>query len=286
MIDSKIIHIRSQDSIKYNDNSNNITFTLSEPVIVSEKEDIVVQILNCSIPYSFYNVNYSNKYLDLMENNTPFTVVFDEGNYSAVQFAHTLENLLNQNSPNSCLYSVSYNKFTNKMRISLSNTDINVSLLFSSGIHSKYDCQYILGFYKKQDYPFNSLNPLISDSAVNVSPYDSIYIHSNLGITNQYATNSKNISNILIKIPISSVPFSYINWENKTNDLKYKTFLKTIQTINLSLHDADGDMIDILNANWYITIMFQIIQKDKYFVLPRDDMLKVKIVDDIENTNP
>jgi hypothetical protein len=285
MVNSKIIHIRSQDAIKYDDNSNYISFALSEPIVVSEKQEIIVQVLNCSIPYSFYNVNYINKYLDIKENNDIFTMIFEEGNYSAVQFAHTLENLLNQNSPNNCNYSVSYNKFTNKMIISISTANVMVSFLFLSGENSKYDCQYILGFYKKQDYSFNSLNNLVSDSAVNVSPYEAIYIQSNLGITNQYATNSKNLSNILIKIPITSTPFSYINWENKTENLRYKSYLTTIQTITLSLNDADGDLIDILNANWYMTVMFQIVEKNDYFILPRDDLVKVKILDDQNNEN-
>lgn len=275
---AKIVHIRSQDCLNINDKSDNIVFSLSETITCEEDEEILVEVINCSIPYSFYNINYSNKYLDISENGNIFTILLEEANYTATQFASIVQSKLTEASPNGLTYTVTYDRYTNKLKFRVSDNSAVVSFLFISGQNSKYDCQHIMGFYRKDDYMFTN-SELISDSTVNMSPYEAIYIHSNLGITNQYHTSSKNLSTILAKIPITSAPFTYIQFENTSEKYQNQTNLKSIQMINLSLKDADGFPIDINNNFWFITLKFIPQKMRNPFTLPRD-LIPVEVIDE------
>lgn len=285
---SFISHIRSQDCYKIDGNSDNIVCSLSEAITCSEDEEIFVEVINVSIPFSFYNINFSNKYLNIKEtdlnNNNPqfFTIVLEEGNFSATQISQLLKIKLNEASPKNFQYDLIYNKYTNKLTFVLNSANAKATFLFSSGQNSRFDCQFVLGFKSDTgDISFQTGQSLTSNSTMNVSSIESIYIHSNLGITNQYESSSKNISSILMKIPVNNIPFSYIQWENTAN-IKFISSLQVIQNIELALRDMDKDRIDLNNNDWYISIRFDIHRKseDRIFRLKRDQLIDVEIADE------
>lgn len=279
----KIVQFRSQDASYSNDTW---TFTLPEAIVATEQEEIAIEVINASIPYSFYGVNYANKYLNVTEseedgsNPVSYLLTLTEGNYNAIQFLSLFQSAINSRSlvvGKSYVYSTSYDKFTNKATITLTSSNARSDFLFGSGADSNFDCEFLLGFHGGLDRTVTSSASLTSNSTMNMSPYEAVYIHSpNLGIVNSYETKTKNLSTILIKIPITSLPFSFIQWEN-TQNLRYKSTRNVIGTISFTLKDLDGDDIDIQNNNWYLSIKFLLLPKSDVFRVSRpDDMVPIE----------
>lgn len=278
----KIIHFRSQDAT-YLDGV--WSFTLTEAIAVGENEEIGIEVINCSIPYSFYNINYANKYLDVIEseadgsNPVAYTITLTEGNYNAIQFLTLFQSAINigsSTSGKSFTYNITYDRYTNKATFNITTSNAKTQFLFSSGANQRFDCEFLLGFFGG-DVSFTNSSPITSNSTMNMSPYEAVYIHSpNMGIVNSYDTKNKNLSTILIKIPVNNVPFSFIQFENTIN-LRYKSTRNTIGTITLALKDGDGDDIDIQNNNWYISLKFLILPKENVFRVSRpDDMVPIE----------
>lgn len=270
---TKIIHIRSLDCLFVN---NTYTVNLNEAITALADEEIVIEVLNASIPYSFYNVSKSNKFLSIREediggaNPIDYNLELVEGNYNAIQFVSMFQTTINQQSitkGKSFIYQCIYKKLTNNVEITLSSINSQSNFLFKTGILERFDCQFLLGF-SFNDFAFDTNTPLIGDGAVNMSPFDAVYITSNLGIVNQYDTRNGNLTNILTKIPVNSLPFSYIQFTNIQN-LSYKTNRTTIQSLQFELVDYDGDAIDVRFANWFLSIKLSIIKKQNVFVVPR-----------------
>jgi hypothetical protein len=275
----KIIHIRSQDCLFLN---NVYSFSLNESINCEEGEELNVEVLNTSIPYSFFNVNGTNKFLSIREaeldgsNPVDWNLQLIEGNYNAITFLSAFQTAINLQSialGKSYNYSVAYQKLTNTVLFTLNSSNAKTEFLFRTGILERFDCQYLLGF-SFEDFSFDSNNTLTSNGSVNMSPYDAVYIYSNLGIINQYDTLSKNLSNILIKIPINSLPFSYIQYTNDAR-LVYKSSRTVIQSIELETLDFDADPIDLRFANWFISIRFFFTKKDVFKVPRPTDLIPV-----------
>jgi hypothetical protein len=167
-------------------------------------------------------------------------------------------------------YNITWDRYTNTAVYSIVNANAKCQFLFGTGVNKDNSLRRVMGFTEK-DFSFTSSVALDTDSVMNMSPFDAVYIHSNLGITNSYETKSKNLSNILIKIPITTLPFSYIQWEN-TILLTYASYRTTIQTVELAVKDMDGNNFNLNNANWYMSIKFIIEKKDSVFqpVRPND----------------
>lgn len=279
----KTVHINSRDCEKPQNLSSRITLTLSNAITCSEEEEIFVDLLNCSIPFSFYNVNYSNKFLNVSESlggpSSTFTIQLDEGNYNVLQFIAEVARLLNLHSALGFSYNVTYNKYRNKITIATTTLGATVSFLFHTGPDHIYDMQWLLGFYKPQDYTFTELVPLVSDSTANMSPLSTIFIHSNLGVVDSYESNQRNISTILAKVPINATPFNFIQYEPSRN-IRSLSNLQTIQNVTLWLTDEAGFLLDLNQNEWYVSLEFTIVRKDdgRVFRLVRnEEMLNVEV---------
>ena len=273
----RILHIRSQDCTKI---EGTWSVILPENIAVNSDEEISVEIINASIPYSFYNVNYANKYLSIREeeiggaNPVDWTLTLTEGNYNAITFLSAFQTAINSQSTSlgkGFTYTTTYNKLTNTATIALTSPNSQTNFLFRTGAQERFDCQYLLGF-TFEDFQFTTSSSLTSDASMNMSPYDSVYVYSNLGIVNAYDTKTRNLTNILVKVPIISLPFSYIQWEN-TQNLSYKSNRSLINEIQIQMKDFDGDDIDLRNANWYMSIKFIITKKSNVFTVSRPNEL-------------
>lgn len=270
-MNSKIININSKDCTKIDDNTNQIVNNINEPIVAREDEIITIEVIDCVIPFSCYNVNYLNKYLNVFEaklngsHSATFTIEMPVGNYNVLQFASTLQTILNTNSPGNHTYTITYDKFTNKFTFTVGN-NCQAIFLFKTGTDSYRDMQLLLGFYKKEDYYFDHNNPLISDSTANMSPIDSYYIHSNFLLANTYSSKSKNITDLLIKLPINVQPFAFVIYKPYTT-LEYIINQNVVNYIYLSVRDSDGDLVNLNNNDWNISLKFTIRKKNDYWDL-------------------
>lgn len=275
----KTVHINSRDCEKVQGSTSQISLTLSNAISCAEDEEIFVDLLSVSIPFSFYNINYSNKFLNVRESTSDyFTIQLQEGNYNVLQFINQVTTQLNSHSPNGYTYVLTYNKYTNKITFSTPTIGAQIAFLFSSGVDHIYDMQYLLGFYIVKDYTFSDLTSITSDSTCNMSPLSTIFIHSNLGIVDSYESNQRNISTIFAKVPINTTPFQFIQYE-PTRNIRSLSNLSVIQTIILWLTDENNFLLDLNNNEWYVSIEFTTMKKDtsRIFKLLRDELLNVEI---------
>jgi hypothetical protein len=275
----KILHVRSQDCV-YDSVSGIWTTNIPEGIACSIDEYIRIEVINAAIPYSFYNINETNRFLDIREseedgsNPVSYTLVLPIGNYNVIQFCSIFQstiNTLSASSGKSFTYTVAYDKFLNKATFVVSSANAKCEFLIASGVNERINAQFLMGFTLK-DFAFTTSTSLTSDATMNMSPYDAVYIYSNLGITNAYDTKTKNLSNILIKIPITTLPFSYIQYENDQLTT-FASYRSTIQSIEFSLKDMDGFDFNLNNGNWFISIKFVIEKKESTFRPTRPDEL-------------
>lgn len=281
---NRVVHIRSRDC-SYN--SGVYTVGLKEPIFCLPNEEILVELAFASIPYSFYNVesNYNNK-LDIIEselngsNPVSSTISLAVGNYNALQLLSALQSNLNANTQKTITYTITYDKNTNKATFSTTTPNRKVQFLFASGINFDIDCMELLGF-TVGDYSFDTNTTLISNSTMNVSPYDAVYIRSgSFGITNNYETKNKGISDILAKIPINTVPFGFITWTNDMR-LSYISIKQVIEYMEIRITDLDGNDLNLRDNPWTISLVFAIREKKASVFKPLrpNEQLPVEIQD-------
>ena len=248
------IHLNSQYASSYN-NGNNADCNFSLPNI--EAEDgyyIHLSVLTCVIPYSFYNIDWSNNCLFYQEivaelngvniqvNNT--TLYIQSGNYNAIQLA----SYLTSNLPRT---TVTYSTITGKY------TFVNSTYNFI--INSQYsNCLSLLGCSTNDLYNTSALKMLVSNTPANLSPRQCICINTNLptgNINNQLGSNRS----IICSIPIISLPFSLITYNN-FNGAKFNLYSNFFNNISLRLTDQTGTTLNLNNQYFSITLQLDIIK--------------------------
>lgn len=263
-----IIHINSADCDKLNpNNTNHIRFNIAP--LGNEDYEIYIALLTATIPYSFYNVNDLFRFLSIRESitSTPTTffnidIEVPAGNYSITQLQSALLTALNNGTQLGVVYTLSYDRITNKLTFGTSTVDRTIEFLFVSGNKSAVDLQNIIGF-NFQDVSFDSTNSLTSTKPCNVSPYSNIFIVApSLNITSQISSKFGNFSNILNKVPIRNTPNSFIFFENDLF-IQYRSGLSRLDNIELLLTDEDFDLIDIQNVNWFASLKIVLKPKNR-----------------------
>lgn len=244
-----VFHIDSKNATRIN-STHSILYSLGSPLYALADEDMFLQVISFTIPYSFYNINSTNRFLSVMENGFDvFTINIPTGNYNILQIIDLVRTRLNQHSPNGLLYTMSYDRIQN--RISMSVSHGSATLLFGSGQNVIFDMEELLGFSGGIDRTL----PAVSNSTCNVQTYSNIFVlNSSFGISNQYSSVNGNMSRILAKIPVNtSSSYSYIYY---TNDLllTYKCSISSFTEIDLSLVDQDQDPIDLNGNNFFCSL--------------------------------
>ena len=232
------IHLSSALANKYNDGlTSDCEFNLPTIEIPSNFH-IHVSVENTAIPYTFYNINSSNNYLQYYENGNIKNHTITPGNYSTTS-------LINELLQTMTTYTITYSPITNKL--TFSNT-------YNFSFYNASTCLALLGFSGPASSTNNSLT---SDICVNLSPYRCICIGSNLK-TFSVNTLLPNNQSILASIPINTAPNSIIIYENK-NNFKCNTYTNTINNIHIRLMDHKFNTLDLNGLHWTITLKFDII---------------------------
>lgn len=281
-----VVHINSGDCEKLNgSNTNHILCKI--PTLGDTGNNITIQLLTATIPFSFYNINNLFRFLSLRESETAdpsdfvnIDISVPEGNYSITQLQSELQSQLNGNTVKGVNYILSYNRISNKLTFSTDTSGKTITLLFDTGNLAHVDLQNVLGF-NREDYSFSIASSLTSVKPCNVSPYSNIYIVApNLSITSQINSKFGNYSTILNKVPINNVPNSFIYYENDLF-VKYRSGLTSISTIELKLTDEDGDLIDINGVNWFTSIKIILTPTSRSNIMDflNNPLLPVQLID-------
>ena len=243
------IYLNSNSADKYFDNNiSNCEYKL--PFIETpDGFHLYLSVVNCQIPYSFYNINSSNNKLvyQLFQiiNNvetyfTAVTITIPVGNYSITTLMTTLKSLLTSS------FTLSYNNTSNKLTFTHSTYNFILS--------STSTCLSILGF-SGSSLKSTSLN-LTSDSCVNMITIKNIQIQSNF-VTYNISKSLVNNFSILCCIPINHVPFSMITYNNY-NKFRTNLFVNHICHVRIKLTDEFGNLLDLNGCHYSLTLQLDV----------------------------
>jgi hypothetical protein len=193
------IYLNSKDASKYNNNSLSDCQFILPNIEIPDGYHIYLSINHATIPYSFYNVNLMNNYLSYICDTITYDLTFPVGNYNLNQIISYLNtNLIN--------ITVSYSNITNK---------ITFTSLYNIQLQSISTCFNLLGFIDGLTYNSNSL-PLTSNKSIDLVYTKYILIDTNFTTYNILFSQPNNNS-ILCMVPVSSYPFSLIQYTNTNN---------------------------------------------------------------------
>jgi len=245
------VHLNSRDAKRLNSSFNShLEFNL--PMIqYTTFFTLFLSIAHAAIPYSFYAINETNNILnyslitfdDDTTNNE--TITLRPGNYTSGSLISELQQLLGAN------FNVSYSDVTNKVTFKHITNDI-IFYQVNNSILS------ILGF-DVETYTYFSSNKkvLTCDFMLNLFTVRNLCI-STLFITENVMSKNKS-STILCSIPITTTPYTVINYINLI-DHKVNLDTNIFNHIIIKITDQDGNFLNLNNQHFNITLQIDVVE--------------------------
>jgi len=241
------IHLNSKFATKFNNyHYSDVDFAL--PVIeAASQHTIYISVLHAVIPYSFYNINSTNNVLYFYEHTAdpPITTILNipYGNYNANQLATYFTNNLPRTT---CTYSGIVNKFT------FVNTTYDFKILTANST-----CNNLIGLGDNDLNTTSFGKSLTLPKQVNLAQIRMINVATNLqtGCINNF---SNNLQDVLICIPVTTNPYSLINYVN-SNNFSVNINTNVMNYINIKLLDQDGRHLELNQQYFSITLQLEIV---------------------------
>jgi len=210
-------------------------------------QDIHIQLSSCEIPVSFYNFSSNLNNLNLFVDGIS-SLVLTEQNYS-------IDEMVEEITSSSFPYSATIDY--QKAKITLTNTDATSHTINFSEASSR-NLAKALGF-NRTDVVVGSGGSIISDDVVNLNTIHSIFVHTNLPVTNVITTTNNNYRNIIQKIPVTKSFGDVLNYNPYQSSL-FSTVLNIneINNFRISLRDQNDVLIDFNDVNFEISFLFEI----------------------------
>lgn len=265
----RVLHLRSQDATIRGSGdyaSTDLYFNIDQNLTPEKDEALLVSINSAEIPYSYFPVNANNKTLKFFESSDATAgnlgaktdVVLVAGEYTGAELATELQRAIRASNGRND-YTVAFTGATTKLTIT-QPTDISFRFDFTTSAKYAYS---LLGFTRdlKTGTDNGGNHTLVSDTAINVSGDNAIYIRCPLSNTNTYESRHKGISDILAKIPIKVNYNEVIYYEPVVYN--FKSQLPKGQAINdlsLRLTNKDNELIDLNGLEWELSIMIETIK--------------------------
>ena len=217
-------------------------------------QDIHIQLSSCEIAHSYYNftsaLNNINLYVD-----GSVSLQISPAHYSIYEMI----DYINSSSASSFPYSAEFKSQTNK--IIFTNTDNTQHIINFGGVESQ-GLAKIFG-YNLTDVTLGAGGSIISDYSINFNVIHSLFVHTNLSISNVITSTNGNYRNILQKIPVN-VPFSKVISYNPYMSSQFSSIVNTteIKNLEISIRDQNDKLLDLNNINYEISFMIEVHQRD------------------------
>jgi len=233
------IHLNSKNADRFINGTSDIEFDL--PLIEAPlQHTIYLSVQHLVIPYSFYNIDSNNNFLNYIIGETTYNIYIETGNYNPYQLINVLQNIMQG-------FTITYDSIKNKF--TFTNNSYEFTILNSS------TCLRLIGF----ENTIFSVNKIVTSiNSINLQSHHCVCVQSNL-LTGSINSANKYESNIICSIPVDKPPFSMITYINH-NNLKYNLFNNVISTMRLKLTDQNNNLIDLNGCNWSCTVQLEIIK--------------------------
>jgi len=264
---SKLLYISSSkipEQLKKNTLNTYFTIQLASPIIANDKEHILMSLYSASLPMSFYNIksNENRFYItaNFIDNSTYTAEIFiDPGNYNINQIYSAIKSKLAQvqlpTIGNMDVITFTYIPQLNKTSI-IVNTNtyniISVTINWELSTISK-----ILGF-TNLNQTINLNNLIISPNMILLYDIFSIFIKTNIGITNNYDQNG-DFTDILERIPVVD-PYKVKFFEPPAQQHKTLIKSKAVSIFDVKITDQDDNLIDFNGLPFELVFKFDIVK--------------------------
>lgn len=283
--------------------TSNFTYTLVKPIILrNPSHHLEIKIKQATIPYSFtqvlapynvmtFNLNINGTYVSPTvisggTNTFGLTITITEASYNINSLLSEVSTkLLARIGFGSALgTNFTYNSSTGRVTLGLTGTAIVwVQFLTNNDITKMLGLTTIRYFGRSNS---NTVN-ITGDQSVNVSPATNLYIRSNTlkqntAYENIYSQNDS--SNILLQIPIRTLPNTWIMYSNEL-DIRSRLTNPIIDSIQFEISDNRGYPITLNNLPMYLMISIYEVRPDilnenlSYNTIKEIDLLQDNTID-------
>jgi hypothetical protein len=233
------IHLNSKNADRFINGTSDIEFDL--PLIEAPlQHTIYLSVQHLVIPYSFYNIDSNNNFLNYIVGETTYNIYIETGNYNPYQLINVLQNIMQG-------FTITYDSIKNKFTFS--------NNYYEFGFLNTSTCLRLIGF---ENTIFSVNKTVTSINSINLQSHHCVCVQSNL-LTGSINSANKYESNIICSVPVDKPPFSMITYTNH-NNLKYNLFNNVISTMRLKLTDQNNNLIDLNGCNWSCTVQLEIIK--------------------------
>ena len=223
-----------------------------------------VSVVNAQFPYSFYNINEFNNYINVNGHD----YYFDYGNYNVNSFITMWKTTITNITGS---WTVSYNNITNKLLFSTQN-----AFTFTDN-NKKNSIFTMLGFLPNitmSSFTNGSIQSLMSVTVVNFCGPMRLNIKtSSFNISNNYDTSEKGRTMTLASVPVNAPAGGIISYNNFT---QFKSIFKNheISTLQIDIEDENNNPIIFDNKDWTITLQIDIVNEVIHTLDNLDDVYK------------
>jgi len=260
--------------------SGDFVITVPSHLLTCQPHQRLRVVLNdLVLPYTWYNVQESNRYFEVVEHWTSLGGVTDEtvriaidvGSYSALELRDAVALKLNTASGLLLTYSVSFSRITSKMEfIARASVYPPVSFNFTSQMsHLGGSSHKLLGFESSSLNSFADIGDgmlLSSTRSISTMLTDALMLHTDLLNTNvdrgSGDMSSFHLSNVFAKIPINTSPFNNILFTNTNDDYLINITDKRLSILRVWLTTSEHQLIT-LNDDFSMTLKVEVIEDDE-----------------------
>lgn len=236
---SRVFNLGSNAAIKKNNGSFLSDVEVQFPNIHFKDKvvrEIMLSITHAEIPNSFYLVNGTNNRLVI--NASTYTI--PQGNYNAITFQTAISSFLTGLG-----ITITYSLVTNKYTF-VSGSPFTIQATSTCGRFIGLGNTSVTG------------STIISPYVCNFLPIPRLLFRSTSFNTSNY-NGSDASTDLLLSVQNSSASGALILWNNYSQ-LKYDiTHLDTLNIVDLTVTDDDGNLIDFNNCDWYLTFRIEYI---------------------------
>jgi hypothetical protein len=235
---SKLVFLNSANA-RYIPEESLYIWSFTETLQCPANHSFLISVRDAQIPFSYYQINANNNRYYV--NGVLFTI--PQGNYNVIE-------LINQLKFNHPTFTFNYKETTNKLTIA-SSTPFRI----------ENDTSYepflrVLGFRKDI---YEGQSSYTSDSVVNLSGYNNLFIYSNLTHMNLDSTANRG-SNVMAKVPVSALPNGIIFYEMPAAGIKQVITHHSISEVKLQLLDTLYFPLHLNYVDWSVTIQVEIVR--------------------------
>lgn len=237
------IFLNSKTADKYYDGyTSNCLFNLP-PLIFPRAKAMYVSVQSASIPYSFYNVDgFNDTLIYSVSGGSNQVITIPQGNYNTTTLRNYLLSVMTG-------FTITYSSLNNTFTFTHSTSDFSFK--------ASSTCMEILGF--EENIAHNSTSHILTSTcSINLFTIRNIYIQSSNLMLSNVNNATPNNSNILCSIPLTSGQFSVVNYFNTNNVKSRIDGVRNFTSLQISLTDQDGDILDLNGCHFSLTLQIDI----------------------------